>query len=114
MTPTHHDPDDYYEAVRRQYAEFERESLRRRDEGEVDYRPQIWYYAPGGEAFRVAYVAREVGSDVLELQSQDQQGNPSVVITSTLSAQIVVMLVVGSEPERPPVGFGSRNAGPLT
>ena len=114
MPPTHHDPDDYYEAIQQQYKAFERESLRRRDVEEVDYRPQIWYYPPGGEAFRVAYVAREVDSDVLELQGQDQQGNPSVVITSTLSAQIVVKLVEGSEPDRPPVGFGSRNAGPLT
>jgi len=67
---------------------------------------------PGREAFRVAYVAREPGPDVLELQGQDQQGNPSVVFTSTLSAQIVVKLVAelgaGFEPGRPPVGFGLR------
>ena len=99
MTPTHHDPDDYYEAVRLQYEAFEREFLRRSDDGEGDYRPQIWCYLPGREAFRVAYVAREVGSDVLELQGQDQQGNPCVVITSTLSAQIVVKLAAGFGPD---------------
>ena len=38
MTPTHHDPDDYYGAVRLQYEAFEREALRRRNEGEGDYR----------------------------------------------------------------------------
>jgi len=48
MTPTHHDPDDYYGALRLQYEAFEREALRRRNEGEGDYRAQVWYYLPGG------------------------------------------------------------------
>jgi len=61
----------------------------------------------------VAYVARDEGSDILELQRQDQWGNPCVVITSTMSAQLVVKLVLVSEtePERMPIGFGPRGSG---
>ncbi|PLS86534.1 MAG: hypothetical protein CYG60_06745 [Actinobacteria bacterium] len=113
-----HDPDDFYEAVRLQHEAFEDVARRLRDAGDGEYRPEIWYHTPSGEAIRVAYVARDAGSDVLELQGQDRRGDPCVVIASTASAQIVVKLASISEPElspgRKPVGFGPRRSGPLT
>ncbi len=116
--PAHHDPDAYFEAVRLQHEAFENVARQRREAGEGEYHSEIWYYTPTGEAIRVAYVARDAGSDILELQGQDRQRTPCVVITSTVSAQIVLKLALIPEserrrPERRPVGFGPRGSGPL-
>jgi hypothetical protein len=104
-----HDPEDYFEAVKRRYTAYQEEGQRREDAGEGEYWPVIQYYTSAGEPIRVDYVMRDAGSDVLELKGADQWGVPCDVITTTRSAQIVIKLIAApSMAERKPIGFKTR------
>ena len=104
-----HDPDDYFEAVKRRYADYQEEAQRREEAGDGEYWPVIRYYTAAGETIRVTYVMRNAGSDVLEFVGADASGNPCDVITSTGSAQLVIKLLAApSKFERKPIGFKTR------
>ena len=110
----YHDPDEYYETIQSRYNEYRQEAQRRKEAGQGEYWPVIMYHTPAGEVVLVAHIMRNAESDTtdtIEIQGQDQSGNPCDVITSTGSAQIVIKLLAPpSEPqERKPVGFGPRS-----
>jgi hypothetical protein len=105
----HHDPDDYFEAIRCRYEACLEESRRKEDGGQGENWPVIYYYTPTRERFRVLHLSWNSGSDVMELEAADQRNNSWVIFASTMSTQLVLTLIEAPKGiERKPVGFGSR------
>ena len=98
---------DYFETLRIRYDEFLAEAQRRRDEEQGDHWALILYYTPAEEMVHIAQVIRYTGFDTLQMQGEDQAGNPCDVIVHPRSAQVVLKLISPPPPEieRRPVGF---------
>jgi len=93
----------YFRTVHERYQEY-------REAARSDHKQAVMrYYTPAGDEIRVAHVTLDERYGTLLIRGADIENKPCDVITSPLSAQIVLRLLpreaATAEPDRRPIGF---------